>query len=98
TFQGEIGLTVCAEGRTEAGPVLRFVIRDTGVGISREKQETIFQAFEQADNSTTRQYGGTGLGLAICSRIVQLMGGRIWVESAHGTGSVFQFTAQFADI
>src|SRR6267154_2960443 len=71
---------------------LHFAVRDTGIGISREKHDTIFQAFTQADNSTSRNYGGTGLGLTISKRLVEMMGGRIWMESEFQRGSTFSFS------
>jgi hypothetical protein len=74
--------------------LLRFSIRDTGIGIPADKLERIFAPFEQADSSTTREHGGTGLGLSICTQLVALLDGRLWVESKEGEGSTFHFTAK----
>jgi len=93
TKEGEV--TVRAEigaGGGENTPQIRFAVSDTGIGISPEKSEKIFEAFSQADASTTREFGGTGLGLSISSRLVSLMGGKIWLESAVGRGTQFFFT------
>jgi signal transduction histidine kinase len=95
TEKGEITVSVEEESRSETKTVLRFSVRDTGIGIPLDKQQLIFQSFSQADNSTTRQFGGTGLGLTISSRLVELMNGTIWVKSEPGAGSVFHFTARF---
>jgi len=95
TEAGEVVLDVAVERIEKIGPMLHFRVSDTGVGIPQEKLDTIFEAFEQADTSTTRRYGGTGLGLAIVSRLVDLMDGNVWVESEVGCGSVFHFTARF---
>jgi signal transduction histidine kinase/DNA-binding response OmpR family regulator len=97
TPHGEIFLRVEREPGelADAGQAkLKFSVSDTGIGIPKEKQKLIFEAFAQEDTSTTRKFGGTGLGLTICSRIVNLMGGEIWVESEPGAGSTFRFTAK----
>ncbi len=93
TERGEIRLTAELVERTGNKCQLRFSIRDTGMGMTTEQAERLFQPFVQADMSTTRKHGGTGLGLTICRRLVELMGGQIWLESAPGTGSNFTFTA-----
>jgi two-component system, sensor histidine kinase and response regulator len=95
TERGEIVLTVTAEHIHDAGARLRFAVSDTGIGIPADKHGAIFEAFAQADSSTTRRYGGTGLGLAITSQLVQLMGGEIEVASEVGRGSTFHFTVDF---
>jgi signal transduction histidine kinase/CheY-like chemotaxis protein/HPt (histidine-containing phosphotransfer) domain-containing protein len=89
TEKGETIVRVVLRERTAAGATLRISVEDTGIGIPAEAQATIFEHFSQADDSTTRQYGGTGLGLAICRRLLELMGGRIRVESGAGSGSKF---------
>jgi signal transduction histidine kinase/ligand-binding sensor domain-containing protein/CheY-like chemotaxis protein len=95
TEHGEVTITSSLEARTGSGVQLHFAVRDTGIGIAKDKRAQIFQAFVQADSSYTRKYGGTGLGLAISAQLVQLKGGRIWVESQLGQGSTFHFTAKF---
>ena len=97
TERGQVSLRLAVGSRTADLLQLHFVIVDTGVGIAPEKQHLIFNAFSQADGSTTRVFGGTGLGLTISSRLVQLMGGRIWVESALGHGSSFHFTVSLRE-
>lgn len=96
TSQGGISLSVAAAEISTAEALLHFAVTDTGIGIPPEKQKKIFEAFSQADTSSTRRYGGTGLGLTICQQLAAMMGGRLWVESEGGRGSTFHFTARFA--
>src|SRR5437879_2046692 len=95
TEHGEIVVSVTPDSPTSDGIKLHFEVEDTGIGIPPEKIQQIFDPFAQADASTTRRYGGTGLGLTISTQLVEMMGGRVWVESVPGHGSVFHFTAIF---
>jgi PAS domain S-box-containing protein len=95
TSKGEIEVSVEELEKVKESVLLHFKVRDTGVGISPRKQKKIFDAFSQADSSITRHYGGTGLGLTISKRIIEMMGGRMWVESAPRKGSTFHFTVRF---
>jgi protein-histidine pros-kinase len=95
TEKGEVCIRVVADQRTPDEVALCFAISDTGIGIPADKQQAIFDAFSQADVSTTRRFGGTGLGLAISARLVQLMNGHIELSSTLGKGSVFSFVARF---
>ncbi len=94
TDRGEIAVKVQVEGTEGSDCICRFTVADTGVGIAEDKRELIFKPFSQADTSTTRKYGGTGLGLTISTRLVHMMGGKIWLESEVGHGSQFHFTVR----
>ena len=95
TEQGKVSVELKAGSQGEEEALLQFSVTDTGIGIPPERLEHIFGAFEQVDLSTTRKYGGTGLGLAIVARLVNMMGGEVWVDSVVGEGSAFHFTARF---
>jgi two-component system sensor histidine kinase/response regulator len=95
TERGEVVVRAVEESRTGDRIVVHFVVTDTGIGIPADRQASIFKAFTQADTSTTRKYGGTGLGLTISRQLVDMMGGRIWIESSVGKGSTFHFTVPF---
>ncbi len=96
TERGEVMVTITNDGWGEGKALLHLAISDTGIGIPADKQAVVFEAFSQADGSTTRRFGGTGLGLTICAKLVALMGGRIWVDSVPGQGSTFHFTIEVA--
>ena len=95
TKKGQIVVQAELQSLTAEAAMLHFSVEDTGIGIALENQQKIFEAFTQADNSTTRKYGGTGLGLTICQHLVKMMGGRMWLDSELGRGSCFHFTAGF---
>ncbi len=92
TEQGEVYISIRNAGAKNSHVTLEFAVRDTGIGIPQDKIEKLFMAFTQVDASTTRKFGGTGLGLAITKRLVELMNGRVWIESKEGSGSTFFFT------
>jgi CheY-like chemotaxis protein/anti-sigma regulatory factor (Ser/Thr protein kinase) len=98
TSTGTVSITIRVAATDHESVTLEFRIADTGIGLSDEQIGRLFQAFSQADSSTTRQYGGTGLGLAICKRLVQAMRGKIWAEGRLGEGSLFAFTAAFGRV
>ncbi len=94
TERGKITLSLSNVGKQS----LRFSVSDTGIGIPEDKQKAIFQPFTQAESSTTRRFGGTGLGLSICQKLVEMMGGKIWVVSQLGHGSVFHVEIPFQQV
>ena len=95
TDTGEVVIHVEMEKEDDSSVILHFMVSDTGIGIPADKADKIFESFTQADGSTTREYGGTGLGLSISKQLVEMMDGRIWVESIVASGSTFHFTARF---
>jgi len=95
TQEGHVTISVETKREEDFSVFLHFTVSDTGIGIPPDQIETIFESFKQVDGSTTRQYGGTGLGLTISKQLVNMMGGRIWVESELGKGSTFHFTVRF---
>jgi signal transduction histidine kinase/ligand-binding sensor domain-containing protein len=95
TPEGQVWISAVLENLTPSAAELHFCIADTGIGIAPDKQQSIFDPFVQADGSSSRHYGGTGLGLSICQQLVERMHGKMWVESAPGSGSCFHFTARF---
>lgn len=95
TEKGEILIKVNLEEKDDQRVTLRFAVIDTGIGLSNDQIDRLFQSFSQADETTTRKFGGTGLGLAICKHLIELMGGKVWVESTLNKGSAFSFTANF---
>jgi len=95
THEGEIHVNVDIENQTKNKTTLLVSVKDTGIGLSKEQQKILFQPFVQADGSITRRFGGTGIGLTISKRLVELMKGKIWIESEEGKGSTFWFTAEF---
>ena len=97
TESGEIIVCARIQEKDEEGQLIYFSVRDSGIGLTKEQMGRLFQAFEQADTSTTRQHGGTGLGLAISKRLAQLMGGDVGVDSDEGKGSTFWFTARLGN-
>jgi signal transduction histidine kinase/DNA-binding response OmpR family regulator len=96
THHGGISIKVMPPNRQDEQDMLLFAVSDSGIGVSEEKQESIFAPFSQADRSTTRKYGGSGLGLTICRNLVELMSGQIWVKSEEGSGSTFFFTVKLS--
>lgn len=95
TEEGEVSIAVELNSRVDSRVKLQISVRDTGIGMSKETESKVFQAFTQADSSTTRRFGGTGLGLAISRKLAEIMGGSLWVDSVEGQGSTFAFTAWF---
>ncbi len=95
TEQGQVNVIVGLEEKNDAGCVLLFTVRDSGIGIEPEKTKAIFEPFEQVDNALARKQGGVGLGLSICHQVIEAMGGRIWVDSTPGEGSAFHFMVRF---